>query len=158
MPYAASQSPNTNALLNFIAKAFGAVFTLTDTNWQLTLKSTDGGKIFYALQQTGGSGIGGSGGTTQGEAYVNPAVLNVPLSAGADTVSAVLVAGTVVANLANVVGDYLGYSVAVVGGTPGTQYTVTRLSNTQVTISSFAVGNTLQTLDTSTIKVVNFGQ
>lgn len=72
-------------------------------------------------------------------------------------VAATLVAGTVDATLANVVGDRLSVALVTPAGTPGV-LSVKRKSATEVTVESWLAGAGIEVLDTSDVKVYNFGQ
>ncbi len=67
-----------------------------------------------------------------------------------------LVAGTVDVTLANLVGDRLVVALNVAAGTPGV-LSVKRKSATEVTVQSWLDATGIQALDTSTVKVYNFG-
>jgi hypothetical protein len=72
-------------------------------------------------------------------------------------VSGALVAGTKDLTLANAVGDRLAVVMTASGGTPGV-LSVKRKSATEVTVESWLAATGIQVLDTSTVKVYNFGQ
>lgn len=140
-------------LLTTIATTLGVDLDLTSSGgaFSLSLDSVDG-QLASVKVTTGGQGLGQAARASGIASESMRATLVEPTF-----VTGTLVAGTKDITLANAAGDRLSVLLVTAGGTPGV-LSVKSKSATEVTVQSWLAGTGLEELDTSVVKVYNFGQ